>query len=127
MNLDDRFIRIYFFVVFGLYLITGFVGTIWVLDPFAEYRIGLVTFLTVPTLLCFASGFIWNSHYWRRFPRLFGLFVCLIFLSLFWSQMVLLNAVSGDQPELVSRNVSAMTMNMSAKRGGFGWIYRTRW
>ena len=127
MYIKDTFLRRYFYFLSLLYIATGLYGSIWVLDTFSKERLFLVTFVTIPCLFLIALGFLTIKNFAKERSKIFLFLGSLTFLSLSWNQIVLLNAISGDKKSLVIRNVGSMAMNMEAKRGGFGFIYSTRW
>lgn len=125
--MEDAFLRRYFYTLFGLYTLIGLYGTAWVMDGFDELRLGLVSFVTVPALCCFLYGFILDLQYWRKWPKVFFTLASIVVISLLWSQILLLNAVTSEESQVVTQNVATMALEFDARRGGFGWIYSTRW
>ena len=124
---NDRQFRTYFYVLFAIYTCLGLFANAWISDEFDYLRLSITSYLTVPALCLFLCGFIEDRCYWRKWPWLFANTLAIVFVTLIWGHIILLNALGSNKKELMSQATFHMTINTEAKRGAFGMIYQTRW
>lgn len=128
MNLwEDPHFRWYCYGLFAVYALIGLVGTVWISDEFDYIRLTITTYVTVPALCVFLVCFLDDPQYWQKWPKVFWGCAAVVLVTLLWSHGLLLNAICGARPLVLSHSSTAMTVNAEAKRGAFGWIYTTRW
>lgn len=113
----------------ALLLASGAYGALWVSDDFDEPRLALLVYGGLP--LAFAYYALWALYpRWRqRWPRLrFGIAGALALIAALAGHVPMVNALTADEG-VVKRTVPAheMAVQVDARRGGLGMLFKTRW
>ena len=125
---EQQAIRRLFDVLLLLFITAGLYGTFWIDDEFSGTRAAMVAFVGIPALT-FKMLLDFQMPKWRTvWPKWHLICHILVMITFAWGNVLILNAVGEDQtPVMISKNISASTMNLHQTRGSFGMLYSKRW
>ena len=125
--MDERQIENYFLGLLGLYTLLGFYGTLWISDEFDQERGWFYAFFAIPWAFYFFIRFVAQRNWRRQAPTSFILALVLLIGAFAWGNFLALNAISGSQRNLVNVTLGQGVLASNNRRGGFDWLYKTRW
>lgn len=123
---QDKEFRIIFYIIYGIIILTGLGGMIWISDQFDHIRLYLSSLIIIPGITVALLVGLFVEDPTIRYPRMYGALFAVTISASSWGILLLLNTLNTDHDHLMSRNYSSMTMNIKEKRGLFGWVYKTR-
>ena len=118
-----------FFVLFSMY------GSIWVSDEYDHERMQVYGFFLTPVTIFwfYLCGFPRYARRWKLCLDSRSIFLMAV-LILFhtWGALLAVNAFTGSSSpvtytRLTQSRVEQRSMAVAYRRGGFGWLFRTRW
>lgn len=120
-----------FLCAYGLYLLIGLYGALWVSDEFDWERGYFYAFFAVPLGVFWPYTLFLYPRYWQERPHFRQFVLSLILVSFSWGGILLVNAVSGSKPvtytRLTKSRVEQRSLAVAYRRGSLGWLYRVRW
>ena len=124
--LNDRGFRCFLFALLTIYITLGFFGTLWIADEFDSQRTMLTSYGGVPVAMLFYGLCMLTPDWWRSHPHSLIAMVVWLLATFGWGNAMLLNALGGDQWEIVDVEAHQHALDIAHKRGGFGWLYQER-
>lgn len=124
---QDREFRWFLFGLLSFWVGAGLYGAAWISDSYDDWRTPMLGYAGLPVTFLFYALFIFRRDWWRRWPVFFAWMLGAVILVNSWGNLLLLNALGDEQPTRVDMAVKGVTIDGTYSRGGFGWIYRTRW
>ena len=119
--------RLYCFVLFCLYLLSGMYGVFWISDEFDQERAMFYGFFAVPLCFYFLSQIWYRPQWWRLHPPSFWGLVITLILAFSWGNFLWLNGISGSERAVKSVTMHGSSYEITHRRGGFDWLYKPRW
>ena len=123
--LTNRSLRIYLASLLAAYILTSLYGVVWISDEFDQYRAWFMGYFALPTLAVYLLMLCYIKNWWLRHAPSFVTATAIVLLSFAWGNFLLLNNLSEAEPQRIK--LAKAGPEFSHQRGGFGWIYRTRW
>ncbi|MFK7823876.1 MAG: hypothetical protein AB8G05_06960 [Oligoflexales bacterium] len=120
-----------FLCAYGIYLLIGIYGALWVSDEFDRERGIFYAFFALPLGIFWPYTLFLYPKYWQERPHFRQFVLGLILVSFSWGGVLLVNAVSGSKPvtytRLTKSRVEQRSLAVAYRRGSLGWLYRVRW
>lgn len=117
------------FVLFSTY------GSIWISDEHDHLRMQVYGFFLTPVTIFwfYLCGFPRYADRWKLCVDNRSVFLMVLLIVIHaWGALLALNALTGSSlpvtyTRLTQSRVEQRSMAVAYRRGGFGWLFRSRW
>jgi len=112
----------------ALYLIMGAIGALWVSDDFDHQRLVLMAYLGLPGAIFRYAALALRPGWQQRHPRTALSYIAGLVLIFSAGVVPFINAATAPR-QMVKRTIEldSRLVTRDERRGGLGWLFRTRW
>lgn len=118
-------------LAYTLIFLGGSWGAFWISDEFDQERLWFYGGFLIPVGLLLPFALYVYRGGWVQAAPVFRYGMILILAGNLWGILLLVNAVSGDQPVMYTRLMESRaeqrSLRVAYRRGGLGLLYRLRW